>query len=300
MNRDRDEAEARSPLPVSVVVVNYNAGKLLADCVSSLIFARAQEVLIVDNASSDTSVADAIATVSEIGSACDVRVVQTGTNLGYGKAANLGFPQTNARYVAICNPDVTVEGSALEKLTEFLITNKKVGIVGPKIEDALGRDYPSVRRFPSLGISAMHALLGQLWPKNRFSRFYKSVDSDALGLDRWLSGAFLVLERSFLLEIGGFDPAFFMFMEDVELCSRVIASGREIGYEKRALVTHRQGSSSAGRPYFVLYHHHRSLWIYARKTVVGLRRPLLLVVAPGILFRFSVGVARTFLRGRIK
>ena len=279
---------------VSAIVVNYNAGDLLLGCVSSLVAAGAAEVIIVDNASADTSVADCVAGVKPSESQV-VKVLQTGANLGYGRAANLGAAEAHSNYLVICNPDCEIESSALTTLVRFLRENPSAGIVGPKILDEAGGVYPSPRRFPSLTTSAFHALLGQLRPNNRFSSHYKSSDAQELGSDHWVSGAFIMIERSFFTAVGGFDADFFMFMEDVELSRRVIDGGRQVGFVADARVVHRQGHSSRSRPYLVIWAHHRSLWVYAKKTTRGARRALLPVIAMGIGVRFSISAVRAAL-----
>ncbi len=276
---------------VSAIVVNYNAGDLLLGCASSLVAAGASEVIIVDNASADTSVADCIAGVKTSQTQV-VRVIQTGANLGYGRAANLGAAQAQSNYLAICNPDCEIEGNALAALARFLQENPSAGIVGPKILDEAGGTFPSLRRFPSLTTSAFHAVLGQVLPNNRFSSHYKSSDAQKLGSDHWVSGAFVMIERNFFDALGGFDADFFMFMEDVELSRRVIESGRQVGFVADARVVHRQGHSSRSRPYMVIWAHHRSLWIYSRKTTRGARRALLPLIAIGIGVRFAISALR--------
>ena len=282
---------------VSAVVVNYNAGELLMGCVASLLRSGANEVIIVDNASSDSSVADCLAGIRG-SDASSVAVIQTGANLGYGRAANRGAARAEFRFLVVCNPDCQCDDDTLLQLAHFLDEHPGAGMVGPRIVDSQGVTYPSPRRFPSLVNSAAHASLGQLLPNNRFSRHYKSVESAELGTDRWISGAFLMLSREVFLEIGGFDPDFFMFMEDVDLSRRIIERNQEIGFVDTARVTHRQGHSSLSRPYLVIFAHHRSLWIYSKKTLRGVRRALLPLVALGIALRLAISVARAIASGR--
>ncbi len=286
-----------SEAAISAIVVNYNAGDLLPSCVASLFAGGAAEVLVVDNASADDSLAAAQAVALEKYPDRPFEVIQTGANLGFGRAVNIGAEAARGRLLAVCNPDCSVAPDSLGKLAAFLAANPVAGVVAPMILDAHGIRYPSIRRFPSLWISALHAALGLVWPTNPASRYYRSASDGPLGHDRWASGAFLMLPRQLFLEIGGFDDRYFMFLEDVELCRRLIAQGYQIGYEPQAVVVHHQGRSSISRPYFVLAQHSLSLWRYADQTLAGPGRLALPLVAVGALLRFAVGSLKVAAKG---
>ncbi|MDA8102475.1 MAG: glycosyltransferase family 2 protein [Nitrospiraceae bacterium] len=277
---------------ITAVVVNYNAGDLLRSCVSSLFADGASEVVVVDNASEDDSLAAAKAEVLERYPTCHLEVIQTGANLGFGRAVNIGAQAAGGELLAICNPDCSVTPGALGALAAFLAANPAAGVVAPTILDSQGGRYPSIRRFPSLWISALHASLGLVWPSNPASRYYRSASEAPLGGDRWASGAFLMLPRRLFLDIGGFDDRYFMFLEDVELCRRLIRKGYQIGYEPEAVVVHHQGRSSVLRPYFVLAQHSVSLWRYADQTLEGPARLALPLVAAGAVMRLAIGSLR--------
>ena len=290
-------AERPSPV-ISAVVVNYNAGDLVASCVTSLFGAGAAQVILVDNASADDSVSGATSAVASLEQPRELDVIQTGANLGFGRAVNIGARAARGELLVICNPDCTLEPGALAHLADFLERNPTAGVVAPMILDSQGGRYPSIRRFPSLWVSAVHAALGLVWPSNPVSRYYRSASDRPLGTDRWASGAFLMLSREFFIDIGGFDDRYFMFLEDVELCRRIIGKGRAVGYEPLARVVPHQGRSSVARPYFVLAQHSLSLWRYANQTLEGGARFALPLVAAGAALRFAIGAARVAARGR--
>lgn len=293
------EANESADLPVagvSAVVVNYNAGLLLSASVGALFDAGADEVIVIDNASSDHSLdvcRDQFEAQFDSGA---LSLVQTGANLGYGVAANQGVERARSQYVAICNPDCLVSPATLRLLVRFLEDHREVGIVGPRILDERGHVYPSPRRFPSLLVSAIHATIGQIYSNNPVSRYYRSVDSECVSSEMWISGAFMLMERSTYQDLGGFDEDYFMFMEDVDLCLKVIRASLKVGFEVRATVEHRQGASSRSRPYFVSLAHHRSLWIYANKSLKGKQRVMLPLVGLGICARFGLSFAKITIR----
>ena len=114
----------------------------------------------------------------------------------------------------------------------------------------------------------------------------------------WVSGACLLARRAAWDAVQGFDPSYFMYMEDVDLCWRVRRAGWEVGYEPAAVVTHIQGVSANQRPYRMLAAHHRSMWRFARATTTGIRRAALPVIGAGLVARMAVVSARHGLDAR--
>ncbi|KJF18350.1 glycosyltransferase [Acidithrix ferrooxidans] len=286
---------------IASIVVNYNTGSLLCDCIGALLMGPSELIVVADNSSSDGSM-ELIKEKfhNEIDTSRLVLRSMVG-NLGYGRAINevskdlLGFD------LFICNPDCVISGDALLELSSFK-ERTNVAIAGPLIKNSDGEIYPSVRRFPSLAVSAFHAVLGQLWRNNPFSRRYHSIENESVGDDRWISGAAMLISSDLFREVGGFDERYFMFMEDVDLCRRIIAKGYDIGYDREAVAIHYQGRSSSSRPYFVAYMHHRSLLIYSSSTLLGYKALALPLVGVGVVLRFLITIAvtryRRFLEGR--
>jgi len=273
---------------VCAVVVNHEAGAALLECVASLRAEGVVEVIVVDNASSDGSTE---ALVSADGA---VRLVQTGTNLGYGAAANRGIDATGLELVLVSNPDVAVHGGALAALVEVLGADPVLAVAGPRILEADGTRYPSARRFPSLVDAAGHALLGDLAPNNRFTRRYRMGDlaTDQVTEVDWVSGACFLARRRALEELGGFDESYFMYAEDTDLCWRARRAGWGVVYVPDAVVTHVQGISTARRPYRMLVAHHRSVFRFATRTERGWRRLALPATAVLLALRLAVTCAR--------
>ncbi len=273
---------------VSAVVVNHEAGEALITCVASLRAEGVAEVTVVDNASSDRS------TEALLGADGDVRLVQTGSNLGYGAAANRGIAVSRSELVLVSNPDVAVHRGALAVLADALGADPALAIVGPLILESDGRRYPSARRFPSLVDAAGHALLGDIAPDNGFTRRYRMGDCDVdqrAEVD-WVSGACFLARRRALEELGGFDESYFMYAEDTDLCWRARRAGWGVAYVPEAVVTHRQGVSTARRPYRMLVAHHRSVFHFAARTQQGWRRLALPATAVFLALRLGVMCAR--------
>ena len=286
---------------VGVVVVNYEAGPALIGCVASLRAAGLEEIVVVDNASRDGSLVALAAADSA------VELVPEGRNLGYGAAVNAGVERLIKRFgepesVLVCNPDLELQRDAVDALRLALETADDCAVVGPALYWPSGERYPSARAFPTYGTALAHGLLAQFVPNNRWSRRYRQ-DELALGATSgehpevdWVSGAcFLVRTRAFL-SVGGFDEAYFMYVEDLDLCWRLRRAGWSVRYVPEAHVVHAQGLSASRHPYRMLVAHHASTWRFARRRVVGTERLALPAIGGGIAARLGVSLARQALR----
>ena len=278
---------------VAAVVVNYNAREHLLACVRSLRCEGVDDVVVVDNDSRDGS-GSALAAVDP-----GARFIPTGANLGFGTAANRGVAATGSPLVLIMNPDAVLRPGALEALAAALEGDDGLAVVGPRVDNLDGTLYPSARRFPALGVAAGHAFLGLVRPDNRFTRRYKMLDGEpgAKADVDWVSGTCMLVRRDAFEAIGGFDEAFFMYVEDVDLCWRLWQAGWRVGYEPAARVVHTVGASSELAPYRMIAAHHRSLLRFAAKTVRGPNRLLLPVVATGLAVRTVGAWAQRAWRG---
>jgi N-acetylglucosaminyl-diphospho-decaprenol L-rhamnosyltransferase len=279
---------------LSAVVVNYNARRHLLECIRSLRADGVDEIVVVDNASSDGSLAAVAAADPE------VECVPTGGNLGFGAAANRGLAVVRSEYAAVLNPDVVVESGTMKALAGALDDEPRLGAVAPRVDNPDGTLYPSVRSFPSLGDALGHAFLGFVAPANRFSRRYRMLDWDHGGrrdVD-WVSGTCVVLRRGALADVDGFDESYFMYVEDVDLCWRLWQAGWRVGYEPAGRVVHTVGASSELAPYRMILAHHRSLLRFSARTARGARRLLLPVVAVGLAVRTVLAWAQRLKRGR--
>lgn len=261
----------------AAVVVNYEAGDLLAGCVRSIeadTSAGTPEIVVVDNGSTDGST-DAVRDDPA------VTIVDPGRNLGYSGAANLGIGRTRAAVVAICNPDVLVAPGTAGAILRRIAAEPDLAAVGPMVREVDGTPYPSARRVPSVGDAVGHGLVGLVKRDNRFTRRYRELDADP-GQTRdvdWVSGAAIWLRRSALDAVGGWDDGYFMYVEDVDLCWRLRRAGWRVAYEPSGQVTHVHGASTARHPYRMIAEHHRSLLRFAGKRWTGWRRVLLLPAA---------------------
>lgn len=281
-----------------MVVVNWNGGRELALCVESLLSQRLEgqglEVLVVDNGSTDGSADFVEARFPR------VKVVRNGRNLGYARAANIGIRASGGEFVLLLNPDTHLLPGALSALVSFAASHPSAGAIGPKLLSPDGSVQPSCRRFPPIGATLLrHTFLESLFPKHPLLKRYLMLDFDhkrAAEVD-WVSGACMLLRREAVKQVGGFDERFFLYSEDVDLCLRLKRAGWKVYYVPEAEALHLGGHASERRPFFSLYHAHRSMWLFFRAhhrgTGMWWLGPAVLL---GLMARFFVVLATSAAR----
>ncbi len=281
---------------MSAAVVNYNAKRYLLECLRSLRAEGITDIVVADNASVDGSEAAVRAADP------DVTYVQTGANLGLGTGTNRAVAHTDAStpYLLCLNPDARLEPGALEAMLAAFDDRPELGIVGPRVEDPDGTLYPSVRTFPNLVDAVGHAFLGMVWGANPFTRRYRMLDwnHDTAGDVDWVSGSCFLIRRACWDAIAGFDEAYFMYAEDVDLCWRARRAGWSVAYEPAARAVHAQGISTDRHPYRMILEHHRALLRFAARSSTGWERALLPLMAAGLVLRTPLAWLHRLLAGR--
>ena len=239
--------------PIRVICVTYNPGPELDNFAASLSTATTQpvELVLVDNGSTDTR-------PEKVAADHGGRVLRTGSNLGYGRAANAGAAGADQPWLLVANPDIVWEPGGLDRLLVAAARYPRAGAFGPALLNPDGTVYPSARALPSLTQGIGHALFANRWPGNPWTRRYRQETEPTERATGWLSGACVLLRRAAFEQVGGFDPAYFMFFEDVDLGDRLGAAGWPSVYVPAALATHVGGTSWRERPATMISAHHAS------------------------------------------
>jgi N-acetylglucosaminyl-diphospho-decaprenol L-rhamnosyltransferase len=171
----------------------------------------------------------------------DVKLIVNERPLGFAANANKGIAATGAPFVVVANPDTEPRPRAVETLRMFAETHPRAGIVGPQLLFPDGRWQPSRRRFPTVSGTLVRRtpLRALLKPQTRQREHYLLEDRPAEPAPAdWMLAAFLLLRREMLDELGGFDPGFRLYGEDIDLCYRAAQAGWERWYVPEAVVTH--------------------------------------------------------------
>jgi GT2 family glycosyltransferase len=218
------------------------------------------EAVVVDNDSSDGSPA---AVTDEFPQAT---VLVQSKNLGYGRAANLGLERCQGRFVLLLSPQVVLDPQCVGRLADFLLTRPDAGAVGPRLMLPDGHLDPEARRAFPIPSTLFYQTVGlsKLFPKSpRFGRHNMGhlPESDVHEMDAG-SAACLMLRLSALDRVGFFDPRYFMFGEDLDLCYRLKLGGWKIFYLPAATATHRPKAAAPDRRRQITYERHRAMWTY--------------------------------------
>jgi GT2 family glycosyltransferase len=250
---------------VSALIVSRNAKEDLLRCLKAF-FASADvpvEAIVVDNDSNDGSPA---AVTDEFPQAT---VLVQSKNLGYGRAANVGLERCQGRFVLLLSPDVTVDPQCVGRLTDLLLTHRNAGAAGPRLDYPDGRRDPESRRAFPVPSTLFYQTVGlsKLFPRsNRFGRHNMGnmPDTDVHEMDAG-TAACLMLRSSALDRVGFFDPRYFMFGEDLDLCYRLKLGGWKVFYLPSASAIHHKGSATRQAESKMLYERHRAMWAYHSK-----------------------------------
>jgi N-acetylglucosaminyl-diphospho-decaprenol L-rhamnosyltransferase len=227
---------------ISIVIVNWNSGRLLERCVASLLAnAAGCQILIVDNASTDSSLlfADKIPN--------DLTILRNDRNMGFAAASNLGWRAGKGDYVLFLNPDAECLPGSVRYLEQAFLDNSGVWAAGGHLISPSGQSQSrfNVRTFPSIRSAAAELLfLDAIWPANRWICPYPIGKSEeALEVDQ-PAAACLMVSKTALESIDGFDESFHpAWFEDVDLCRRIRNQGGRILYQPRANFNHHGGYS---------------------------------------------------------
>ena len=255
-----------APKPVvSALIVSYNVKGLLLKCLEAF-YAHADvpvEAVVVDNASTDGSLA---AVASEFPQAT---VLAQQRNLGFGRANNVGLERCQGRFVLLLNPDVTVNPQAVGRMADFLITRQDAAVVGPRLLYPDGRNDPDARRSFPVPRTLFYRTVGlsRLFPKSRvFGRHNMGhmPDTEVHEMDAG-SAACMMVRMAALDRVGFFDPRYFMFGEDLDLCYRLKLGGWKVFYLPSASAIHHKGAAVRQAESRMLYERHRAMWSYHMK-----------------------------------
>ena len=294
---------ASSARPVTAVIVTYQSARTIGRTLAAArrcFDAQLLDVVIVDNNSQD-------ATREIIGREAGwARIVLTGKNNGFGRGCNIGFAEVTSPYTIFINPDALVEPEAIRTMLVFLEKHPKIGIVGPAT--LCGEDDGEAVLQGAGDRTTPWTILRNAMPFLRYqSSSWEIVPGSAASRRGWVAGAVLMIRTELMRQLDGFDPRFFLYWEEMDLCKRAEDAGFETWALGTALAHHVVGASSSpddtryagvniakhyyqSRYYYMVKHHGRlaasfaeigefmlllmwSLWDAARGRGLGRLRP---------------------------
>ncbi|MGB5736625.1 MAG: glycosyltransferase family 2 protein [Thiohalocapsa sp.] len=260
---------AFSPAPeLTVIVVNYNAGLLLAECVAAVLDSQVRvQVLVSDNGSTDRSI-EMLRT--RLRGEPRATVVENDTNLGFAGGNNQVLGLALAPYVLFLNPDCIVGPQTLSDMLDFMNSTPDAGMAGCIIRNPDGSEQVATRRLiPDPWIGLVRVLhLHRLWPRLADGRRLDLTEQplpEAPVAVAAISGSFMMVRRQALDAVGPLDEGYFLHCEDLDWFVRFGHGDWRIYLVPHVEVVHHKGACSQGRQLFVEWHKHRGMTRFFRK-----------------------------------
>lgn len=289
------------PINISVVIVNWNAGKQLYECLKSIEAVRRDgfslnSVVVVDNASTDGS-ADCLNDID-----LPVVIIRNAQNRGFAAACNQGAKGSNADYLLFLNPDTCLFEDSLIKLLAFMeqAENQKIGIVGIQLVDETGSIARTCSRFPTPGIFfskmfGLNLLFPRVFPSHNMAEW---DHMNSWRVDQ-IMGAFLLVRHPLFVELSGFDERFFVYFEEVDFSFRARKLGWCSFYFADTQAYHKGGGTSEQVKATRMFYSLRSRILYGYKHFGWFSATLLMA---GTLFlepfsRLALAIGRRSGRG---
>lgn len=291
---------------IAVVIVNYNSGALLSQCVSAVLGSTIPvEIWVVDNHSQDGSLA-ALPPPSP-----RLHIVQNMTNRGFAAANNQALQQINTasiHSIVLLNPDCIIHADTLERLEKQILQlslTQPVGMAGCLILNPDGTEQRGCRRrIPTPWRVLMQALPLQYWFPQQpvwqgFLMNRQPLPTGPVPVEA-ISGAFMWVKREALQAVGGLDEGYFLHAEDLDWCLRFQQAGWPIIFIPDITVTHIKGACSRQRPLWTSWQLHQGMMRFYRKFFwPTLRWPWRVLLLIGIYIRFGVAVIHYYLMKKI-
>jgi len=251
---------------LSIVIVNFNAGKLLQKCLDSVYMETRQipfEIWVVDNGSTDASVSMIRQNFPQ------VNLIENKENFGFAKANNQAINRCKGYYILLLNPDTLILKKALEKMVKFMDEHAEIGIGGCKVLNEDGTLQLACRRkFPTPSVAFFRMVgLSRLFPKSKVMAKYNLTylnSNEPHEVDA-VSGAFLMIRKKVIDDIGILDERFFMYGEELDWCLRAKKAGWVVMYYPGAEITHYKGECSKSNSRKASFEFYRSMYLFHKK-----------------------------------
>jgi GT2 family glycosyltransferase/nucleoside-diphosphate-sugar epimerase len=283
-------------MSVAVVIVNYNAGPMLCECVRSVLGSSVPvRVYVSDNGSNDNSITELRAAVDEHPS---LKIVENHENLGFARANNAVLPMVEGDYVLFLNPDCIIQPDTLKRMLAAMKAYPLAGMAGCLIRNPDGSEQAGCRRFvptPWRALVRVFRLSHVFRNHPRFSSFVltgQPLPELPIPVEA-ISGAFMFVRRSAIEYVGPMDEGYFLHCEDLDWCMRFRQSGFTILFVPDVEIMHAKGVGSSGRPVRVEWHKHKGMIRFYHKFFrQRYSMLLLLAVTVAVWVRFAVVAAK--------
>ncbi|QQG27313.1 glycosyltransferase family 2 protein [Pectobacterium carotovorum] len=254
-------------MQTSIVIVNWNSGKQLLDCVNSIFeygMNYVDKIVVVDNNSTDDSISYLPKNEEKLS------VILSDTNLGFGKACNLGASNLKSDFILFLNPDAKLLDDTLRKTMEFMMSqfakDKKIAVCGVRLSNEIGLIQKCCTYFPSLITYFGHSTgLSKVFPRTFPYIVMRDFDHLSSREVNHCIGAYYFMRRDVFEKLEGFDERFFVYLEDLDLSLRISNAGWKVYYYSEATAFHKGGGTSEKVKALRLFYSLQSRIIYSFK-----------------------------------
>lgn len=233
---------------LSIIIISFNTKEFTLQCIKSILLNPLSvnfEIVVVDNNSEDGTV---YALEKEFRDIDLLRIIKMPQNLGFSKANNIGVKFSKGNFLLFLNSDTLIVDNSIDKLLDFIKSDEKIGIVGPKLINPDGSFQPQSKRgIPTLSASFLYFLkLYKIFPKSKiFGEYLQTYkDENSISEVPCISGSCMLVKKSIFEKVSGFDERYFLHFEDIDLCLKFSKAGYKIYYYPHAKVIHFKGKSS--------------------------------------------------------
>ena len=285
-------------MKLTIIIVNFNVKYFLEQSLRSVYrsnFKQLFEVIVVDNASEDGSIAMLKKDFPQ------VNLIENRENVGFSKANNQGIQIATGEFVLLLNPDTILSEETLSLCVDKMESDPQIGGLGVRMIDGGGTFLPESKRgLPSPRVAFFKAFgLSKLFPGSRYFNYYHLghiPETESSEVDV-LSGAFMMMRKALLNEIGGLDETFFMYGEDIDLSYRIQKSGYKNWYEATTSIVHFKGESTKKGSLNYVKVFYKAMIIFARKHFVGTGAIwMILLYQIAVTLRAGVSLISNFVR----
>lgn len=287
-----DMADLESADAISVIIVNFNCGDLLVECVRSVFGSKVPvHVVVLDNCSTDSSVAILTAT---FGSNPKLTIVKNSRNFGFARACNLGLARAKGRYALFLNPDCLVNAKTLQRMLAVMDSHPRAAMAGCLIRNPDGSEQRGCRRqIPTPWASFVY--VSRLYRLFGFNKLFKSFNMTGSLIPEKpieveaISGAFMFLRTDAIEEVGPLDEGYFLHCEDLDWCMRFQRAGYNILFVPGTEIIHYKGASTVHCRFRVEWHKHRSMIRFYKKHLRQRYPPALTwLITSSVWLRFGL------------
>lgn len=282
-----------TPASTSVVVVAHDSGDWLLRCAESVLAQSVPiELIVVDNASQDGSLA-------RLPHDPRLRLIRNPDNRGFGTACNQGAGVAQGDALLFLNPDCVLPQEAVARLRARLAADATLAILGARLINPDGSAQAAARRRTPTPARALRRILGWRGDAVELPQT-EAATGDGIEYVEAISGALMLLPRARFAALGGFDEGYVLHCEDLDLCRRALLAGGRIGVAHDIEVLHHKGTSSRARPVWVEWQKHRGMLRYFRRFDAAASPAWLRAAVPcGVWLRFPFAALRALWRARI-